>query len=50
MFGSFWMHVFYFAVLMYGYKAVETYQVQRALNVDVTRAMKAGLVWPKYLL
>lgn len=47
--GSFWMHVFYFAVIMYGYKAYETYQMQRVLNVDVMKAMKAGVMWPKYL-
>lgn len=48
--GSFWMHVVYFAAVMYCYKAYETYKVQLALGVPAKKAAKSGLVWPKYFL
>ena len=42
-------HVLYAAIVVYGYKAVETYQTQKALGIPTGKAVKSALVWPKYL-
>lgn len=46
---SFMMHVLYFALFFYAYKAYETYQIQRSLAVGFVDSLKAGLLWPKFL-
>lgn len=48
--GTLLMHIVYFMVIVYGYRAVETYQVQRSLGVEAKKAWKSGLLWPKYYL
>jgi hypothetical protein len=40
-------HALYFAVIVYGYKAFETFQVQRR-DVPFKDAVMAGIIWPKY--
>lgn len=47
---TFVTHCIYAVVLMYGYKAVEAYKAQIALNVPKKKALKNSLIWPKNLI
>lgn len=47
---TFLTHCLYGAIVMYGYKGMETYQAQLSVGISKKDATKNALLWPKYLV